>query len=383
MDERIAELERQKAQALQNSNNTYGDMLQDNQNLYDKQYQLAEDAERTQNELLDKQLAYNEQVVNRNKEEARKNMETEQKKARNDYLNYINPYGAQAEALGSQGLLNSGVSGNAQMGAYTIYQNRNATANKVMQDAFVQYDDEMAQARLNHDSNMAQNALAKLQAQMDALKEFTQNKNSITQQQLTNNQNIDSEYYGRYSDEYNRYQEELARQEAIRQWEAEMAEQQRQYNENLAYQREQAQRAQQQWEQQMAYQKEQDRLAQQQWQKEYELQKKAYENSAELEDNRIIETDYWNGPINKDVKYGTFGTKDKNGVEYQPDNYEGKKLSKSGYKVKDIFGTGKLFGETGASLDNQTIWQTKDGKYYIWDGSQNKYFEVQLVSRVR
>lgn len=90
----------------------------------------------------------------------------------------------------------------------------------------------------------------------------------------------------------------------------------------------------------------------------------------------IISTPYYNDIINPDVQYGTFNTKDSNGIRYQPNNVGGVPISNStGKKVKDIFGTGNK-GKTGANIDNQKIWSTKDGKHYIWDGSQNKYIDV-------
>lgn len=61
---------------------------------------------------------------------------------------------------------------------------------------------------------------------------------------------------------------------------------------------------------------------------------------------------------NPDKHYGTF----KNG--YQPNNVGGKKLSKSG--IKDY-----------VNGVEQNVWQTEDGKLYIWDGLQNQYLEYQ------
>lgn len=371
MDERLTEIERQKQAALNQSNNTYGNMLQNNENLYNQQNSYAEQYENSQNEALNRQLQFQEDLINQQKDVARQNMEIESKKAKNDYVNYTNPYGLQAESFASQGLLNSGVSETAKLGGYNTYQNRLATANKVMQDAFLQYDNEINEARMNNDLQKAQNAQKKLEMQLQFASEYYSNKNSITQNQLTNNQNIDSEYYGRYSDEYNRIQEEKAREEAIRQWEAQMAEQQRQFNE------------------QMAYQKEQDALAQQNWLKEYNLAKSSSSKSSKsstssqninLQDGNIvsdtnIHTNYYNGAINPDTRYGTFGTKDKNGVEYQPDNVGGSKLKSSGKTVKDYFGAGVITGATGANIDNQRVWTT-NGRLYVWDGSQNLYVDI-------
>ena len=100
-----------------------------------------------------------------------------------------------------------------------------------------------------------------------------------------------------------------------------------------------------------------------------------FSNTSSNNKTTQIKTKYWQGDINPDTKYGTFGTLDENGTKYQPDNVGGEKLSNSGYKVSELFGTGNT-GKTGANIDNQKVWKTKAGKYYIWDGSQNKYIDI-------
>ena len=42
MDERLAEIEKQKQDALNQSNNFYSGLLQDNENLYNQQIKLCE-----------------------------------------------------------------------------------------------------------------------------------------------------------------------------------------------------------------------------------------------------------------------------------------------------------------------------------------------------
>lgn len=262
MDERLIKVNNEKQAAINNSNNMYNQLLQDNQKLYDQQNQYANTFEQTQNDVLDKQLAFNTGLIEQQKEKAQQNFETESKKARNDYTAYTNPYGLQAEQFASRGLLNSGVSETAKLGGYNTYQNRLATANKVMQDAFTQYDNDINEARLNNDVQKAQNAIKKLELQVQFSESFYNNKSTLSQNQLSNNQNLDSEYFNRYNTEYNNIQAEKQRAEAIRQWEAEMAEKQRQYNESLAYQ------------------KQQDALAQANWEREYALAKKKASSSS-------------------------------------------------------------------------------------------------------
>ena len=121
-----------------------------------------------------------------------------------------------------------------------------------MNEAKLQFDNAIKEAYLNNDVNKANLALQILQQQQEeALRNF--NYISDTKQnQLSNNQALDSDYYNRYNTLYSQIQQEKATAEAIRQWEAEMAEQQRQYNESLALQREQMAQEQARWEKEYA-----------------------------------------------------------------------------------------------------------------------------------
>lgn len=329
-DERLAKIEQEKQNAINQSNNMYNGLLQDNQNIYDQQQEYANQYEKTQNEALDKQLAFNEQKINQQKEIARQNFETEQKKAKNDFVSYTNPYGLQAEQFASQGLLNSGVSETAKLGGFNSYQNRLASANKVMQDAYIQYDNDMNQARLNNDVQKAQNALAKLEMQLKYSESFYNNKSTLTQNQLSNNQQLDSDYYNRYNTVYNNIQAEKQRAEAIRQWEAELAEKQRQYNENMAFQKSESQRQQANWE------------------KEYALSKAASARTS---------------TSTRRSSGGSSSTKKSNS-------------SKSSTLTNGSSGNGN-YEPTGYSIRNGDVSQellTKDGKYYYKNGK--KYVDI-------
>ena len=72
----------------------------------------------------------------------------------------------------------------------------------------------------------------------------------------------------------------------------------------------------------------------------------------------------YTGTKHKDAKYGTFS----NG--YQPNNIGGKKLS----KAKDKNG---LEMRTSVTGKEQTIW-TVNGRYYLWRGDLNRYEEVDI-----
>lgn len=84
--------------------------------------------------------------------------------------------------------------------------------------------------------------------------------------------------------------------------------------------------------------------------------------AAALGGNRIS-TDFYEGALNPDAKYGTFA----NG--YQPDNVGGQKLSKTG---KTTQFTATTLKGMGVPVE-QNIWETPDGREWVWDGANNKY----------
>lgn len=392
-DERLAQIEKAKLDAINQSNNTYNQMHQDNQNMLDQNTNYAEEYERIQNENLDKQLEFYKQNIDKQKEQAQKNYETESLRAENDYVAYNNPSGYQAETFAAKGQLGSGLTRTAQIGSYNAYQNRLATANKAMNDAFTQYDLDMNEAIINNDVQKAQNALAKLEMILGFQQNFYDTKNQINQNQLSNNQNLNSEYYGRYMDMINQINSEKEREEAIRQFEAQMA-----------YKKEQDALA-------MDYQRERDAIEDARWLKEYNLSKKSssgssggsrssggsggsYTSEPTINDSnntttgngktnplvgtksangKEIKANPYTGTVNKDAKNGVFG----NG--YQPNNVSGKELSEYGMTVSQYYESTGNTNKSGKNIDNQKIWKYYSGNtayLVVWDGSQNKYVQI-------
>ena len=351
-DERLAQIEKAKLDAINQSNNTYDQMHQDNQNMLDQNTNYAEEYEKTQNENLDKQLEFYKQNIDKQKEQAQKNYETESLRAENDYIAYNNPYGYQAETFAAKGQLGSGLTRTAQIGSYNAYQNRLATANKAMNDAFTQYDLDMNEAIINNDVQKAQNALAKLEMILGFQQNFYDTKNQINQNQLSNNQNLNSDYYGRYMDMINQINSEKEREEAIRQFEAQMA-----------YKKEQDALA-------MAYQKERDAVEDARWLKEYNLAKKEtnYKVSGGGSEPVLGDT-----PVSNNEKVENGKPEDyyfKNG--YQPRYIQDNKGNYTELQPVDRVGNHFM---SSASLAKQNIWEA-NGKYYVWNGKAKDYVDV-------
>ena len=399
-DQRLAKIESEKQNAINNANSVYQNLNNQAENLYNQQQQYAADYQKTQDEVLDKQLANQTAKIEQQKQVATENRDTEAKRARNDYQAYINPYGVNAESLASRGLLNSGLSETSQLGGYNTYQNRVASANKALQDAITAYDNDINDAQLHNDVAKAQNALTKLEMQLKYAQSYYDTSSELAQNSLANQQSLNSQYANQYQAMLGQILNENQYKESIRQYNADLAEKQRQYNQNLAYQRER------------------DKVADAQWQKEYELSKQSVAASRKSSSSRSsggsskggsggnsksqqIQTNSKSGDsfmsklgnavkssvskasnakngvnpntgkVHKDAKNGVFS----NG--YQPDNVGGKKLSKSGKKVSDVFSDAS-YQKNGKNADfgNQNVWS--DGKkYYVWVGDD--YLDVTKV----
>ena len=359
MDERLINIKNEQQKAINASNTMYNNLINENKALYDQQTNYLNEQEKILNNNLDKQLANQTQKIQQQKDAAQKNYETETKKALNDYTSFTNPYGYQAESLAQSGLNNSGVSETSKLGGFNVYQNRLASANKVMQDAFTNYDMQINDAILSNDVAKAENALNKLNQALNYMQSYYSNKATITQNQFAAEQDINNNYFNRYQTEYQNIQNEKDAQEAIRQFNASLAEDKRQYDESMAYQR--------------------------------ELNKLSSSNSktsgsskgttrtsnndvllGETTTKNIDKTSVKKNPYTNDIHPDAYNGTFDNG--YQPNNVDGNKLTKSDYKVKDIFND-TAYGSTGVALDNQKVWST-NGRYYVWDGSINDYIDV-------
>lgn len=251
-DEKYQKIANEKQTAINQSNNTYNDLLNQNTQYSNSVDSYLKNYQQIQNDIYDKQTAFNVALQNQNKEKAERDFQKEATASKNAYYDFINPYGVQAEIQAQNGLNRAGYSETVKSQAWTTQQNRTAQARASLNDAKLQFDNAIKEAYLNNDTLKAELALKILeQKQQEALRSFTYISDT-KQSQLGNNQNLDSEYNNRYNTLYNQIQNEKERAEAIRQWEAEMKEKQRQYDTTMAYQKEQAKKAQQQWEKEYA-----------------------------------------------------------------------------------------------------------------------------------
>ncbi len=232
-EERYAKVENDKQNALNQSNQMYQDLLTSNSQLAQQQKDYINTWQTTQNEIADKNASYQLGLQNQNKEKAQKEFQNEAIASKNAYYDFINPYGAQAEIQAKNGLNNTGYSETTKLGAWNVQQNRTAQARASMNNAVQQYDNAMKEIELNRDTTKAQYAIQALQQQLEASIQAFNTSSQLKQNQLSNNQVLDSEYNNRYNTVWNQINTEKQQQEAIRQYEQNFAFEKQQYDENI------------------------------------------------------------------------------------------------------------------------------------------------------
>ena len=248
-DERFQQVEDEKQEQLNQYNQTYDNLIAEREDLTNQQQGLVDQWQQTQNENLDKQFQFQQDLINQQKAETEKAYEKEAKSAYTDYQKEVDRYGVSREQQVASGLGNAGYSESSKVSMYNTYQNRLATAKESMDKAYLEFDNAIREAQLTNDVTKAENALTALQQKLQISLEAFNYKDTATQNKLNWQQQINSDYYNRYQNVLNQINYENEQAEAIRQ-----------YNEQMKFQQEQ-----------LEYQKEQDRIAQQQWEKEYAL----------------------------------------------------------------------------------------------------------------
>ena len=254
-DKRFAEVESDKKQALRDVEKTYGGMINDAQGYYDAQIEATEEWADKQTALQQQQTDFTIEQIERQKELAEKDYIKEQSGAYTDWKKQSNPFGANAEQMAAQGLSRTGYSESSQVSMYNTYQTRITAARESYTRAVADYDIAIKDARLKNNAVLAEIAYNTLQKRLELSLEGFQYKNTLLMAQADKKQQVEESYYRRYQDvltqintenalaeEIRQYNQNYALQlknyelqqkeyeEGVRQFNASLAEQQRQFN---------------------------------------------------------------------------------------------------------------------------------------------------------
>ena len=327
-DERFTNLEVEKQNELNKYNQTYDNLIAERDKFTEQQQNYVDSWVNSQNQIANDNLQHQIDLYNQQKEQVEKDYQKEASASYSDYLKEVDRYGVSRENVVANGLSNSGYSESSKVDMYNAYQNRIATARSSMNSALLDFNNAIKEAKLSNNATIAQNALTALQQKLDIALEGFNYKDNATQNKLNWENTINNQYYNRYQDVEDQINYENQQAEAIRQ-----------YNEQMAYQKEQDALAQQQWEkeyalqqQQLAYQKQQDAIANAQKWAEINATKNYYEqltDNTQLENSEVDLTGWskdasgilsslglTQSQLNEAIEKGYIDVLDNNGVIY-------------------------------------------------------------------
>ena len=240
-DKRFQQVENEQATALKETKGTYDKMINNSDSFYQQQIDASKDWANKQSELQQSKTDFAIEKVEQAKDQAKKDYTKEQKGAYTDYQKATNQYGANAEALASQGLNQTGYSESTRTNAYNTYQNRYMAARESYNQAILNYDNSIKEAQLANNSALATIAYEALQQQLELSLQGFQYKNTLLLQKLDAVNQTKDRYYQRWQN----VQQQINTENTL-------AEQIRQYNETLAFQKQQAKQEQANWEKEYA-----------------------------------------------------------------------------------------------------------------------------------
>lgn len=246
-DSRFTELEKDKQDALNQSNTMYDSLINQSQGYYDNLINQSKEYADKQAAIQNQQTEFAIDKIEQQKDKAAKDYTKEQKGAYQDYMKQSNAYGSNMQAAGQKGLGGSGWSETIQAGFYNTYQNRYAQARENYNTIVMNYDNNIKEAQLQNSSALLEIYNKAQQEQLElALQNFTVIKDLSLGKQ---NQYlaIDSEYNDRWRQVEAQINTENALAEEIRQYNLSLAEQKRQADMEQAYRNSQLAQQQAQW----------------------------------------------------------------------------------------------------------------------------------------
>ena len=235
-DKRFTEVESQKSDALSDLEQTYAGMINDSDKYYQAQIDASKQWADKQTDLQNQKTDLAIKEINQQKDQTKKDYLKEQSGAYVDWRKQSNEYGVESEEMAAAGLTNTGYSESSQVSMYNTYQNRVATAREAYGRAVLNYDNSIAEARLQNSSVLAEIAYEALQKQLELSLQGFQYKNQLLLDKADKKTQIENEYYQRYQDVLAQINHENALAEQVRQYNESLAEEKRQYNQTLAMQ---------------------------------------------------------------------------------------------------------------------------------------------------
>ena len=219
-DQRFQDVEKEKQNAIIESDEMYRGMVDASNNFYKEQIDATRDWTEKQTELQQEQTDFALEQIEQQKEEAEKDYIKEQKGAYVDWKKQSNKYDANAEQMASSGLQNSGYAESSQISMYNTYQNRVATARESWERAKLNYDNAIKEAQLQNSATLAEIAYQGLQQELQLSLQSFQYQNELLMAKASAKAQILGRADSQYQAVLNQMNTENALKEQIRQFNA-------------------------------------------------------------------------------------------------------------------------------------------------------------------
>ena len=228
-DERFDKVKTEETQQLTELEQTYNGMIGSSDKFYQDQIDASNAWADKQSQLQQEQTDFTIQQIEQQKEQAQKDYTKEQAGAYVDWRKQSNEYGTEAEKMASAGLTNTGFSESSQVSMYNTYQNRVSTARESYNQAVVNYNNKITEARLQNNAALAEIAYNALQTQLELSLQGFQYKNQLILD-LSDKKMQTKQFY---ADQWQRVLDQMNK-EIDRQWQADQNEIERQWKEKEA-----------------------------------------------------------------------------------------------------------------------------------------------------
>lgn len=225
-DKRLTGIEDEKNQKLTSMENTYNSMIDGTDKFYQNQIDASKQWADKQSQLQQEQTDFTIEQIEQQKEQAQKDYTKEQAGAYVDWQKQSNQYGVNAEKMASAGLAGSGFSESSQVSMYNTYQNRVATARESYNQAVLNYNNAIKDARLQNNATLAEIAYNALQQQLELSLQGFQYKNQLISELSDKKMQVESLYNDKW-----KTQLDVMNKEIDRTWQADQNEIERQWKE--------------------------------------------------------------------------------------------------------------------------------------------------------
>ena len=233
-DQRFKDVESDKKSAISENEKLYSGMIKDSDGYYQAQIDAAKDWEKKQTELQNQQTDFAIEKIEQQKDQAKKDYTKEQSGAYVDWQKQSNKYGANAEQQAQMGMSNTGFSESSQVSMYNTYQNRVMTARESYNNAILNYNNAIKDARLQNSSVLAEIAYKALQQQLELSLQGFQYKNTLLLEKANKKIELEQMYHDRWQDVLGQINTENALAEEIRQFNESMEWEKYVYNQSRA-----------------------------------------------------------------------------------------------------------------------------------------------------